>query len=170
MKGFLIAGIVLLLGACQSGIYVRDGLTDGDTFYLAPVAYASDDPVIGSWVRYSLIRSSCKLQYDSPNPARVSRYDCELKARRHLVDAWLENRWRISKEDTDYLDSLTTVSAAGYLGEYTAHYLGKRDWQLPPDLDLDAFTTWRKRHLRRHRAETRLIGYWGYRDTANDQR
>lgn len=169
MERLLATGIALLLAACQSGIYVRDGVTDGDTFFLAPVAHSSDDPVIASWVRYSLIRSSCQLQFESPNPARVSRYDCELKARRHLVDAWLESRWRDSAEDTAYLDTLATVSAAGFLEEYTAHYLGKRGWRLPADIDLRAFAGWRRIHLRSHRPETRLIGYWGYRNPVDGE-
>ena len=39
--------LLALLPLVASGgeIYTRDGVTDGDTFYLAPRAWADDDPV-----------------------------------------------------------------------------------------------------------------------------
>ena len=156
---------VLLLAGCQSGTYLRDGVTDGDTFYLAPAAYASDDPAVASWVRYSLIRSTCQLEVRADNPARVSRYSCESVARRHLVEAWLEQRKDGPIEDA-YLDALVAVQEAGFLGEYTAYYFAKPEWRLPETLDLGAFDRWRREHLRRHRPQTRLVGYWGFRNPA----
>ena len=60
--------LLLVLTGCQSGVYVRDGVTDGDTFYVAPLAYASNDPVVASWVRYSLIRSTCQLDVGGRKP------------------------------------------------------------------------------------------------------
>jgi hypothetical protein len=51
----------LLLVACNSEIYTRDGVTDGDSFYLAPQAFQDDDPVLQSWVAYSLMKSACQL-------------------------------------------------------------------------------------------------------------
>ena len=166
MNRLLSLGATLLLAGCQSDIYLRDGVTDGDTFFVAPSAYAGDDPVVASWVRYSLIRSSCQLRVGGENPARVSSYHCEFRARRHLVDAWLENRDRGDRHEDVYLDSLVRVHEAGFLDEYAAHYLGTDEWQLPQDLDLDAFAGWRRMHLKGHRAKTRLTGYWGYRRTA----
>lgn len=154
---------VLWIAACQSGIYVRDGVTDGDAFYLAPQAMADDDPVVGSWVRYSLIRSTCQLEVGGENPARVSTYDCELTARRHLVEAWRERSGYDEHGGDAYLDALTAVDEMGFLPEYTVHYFGKDEWQVPDDLDTDAFDRWRRKHLRGHRPRTRLVGYWGYR-------
>ena len=157
---------MLLLVGCQSDIYLRDGITDGDTFYLAPSAYASDDPVLASWVRYSLARSTCKLGVGGENPARVSRYACERTARRHLVEAWLEKQAAIRTNDA-YLDTLVDVREAGFLDEYTAHYFATPEWQLPDTLELDAFRAWRRSHLRGHKTQTRLVGYWGFRQPAS---
>ena len=42
--------LLCLLAGCSTDIYVRDHVTDGDTFYLAPQAFSSDDPVLQSWV------------------------------------------------------------------------------------------------------------------------
>lgn len=148
----------LLAAACRPDIYVRDGVTDGDTFYLAPSAYEDHDPVLQSWVTYSLIRSACQLEIGGENPARVSAYECELRAREHLLDSWQERRDR----GDDYLDALLEVRFAGFLDEYTVHYFGRSGWRVPDAVDMDAFHAWRREHLRGHRPETRLIGSWGY--------
>ena len=158
--------VLLMLTACNPSVYVRDGVTDGDTFYLAPLALTSNDAVLQSWVTYSLIRSTCKLTVGGENPARVSTYGCELTAREHLLDAWQSKRALGAPREDAYLDTLTTVRAAGYLEEYVAYYLGRSGWQLPADVDQDAFRDWRRAHLRGHKAETHLIGSWGYRDSA----
>ncbi len=150
--------VALAIAGCSSSVYVRDGVTDGDTFYLAPRAFADDDPVLQSWVRYSLMRSTCKLAAGGENPARVSTYDCELKARRHLLDAWREKR----EHEDAYLDTLLAVSEAGFLDEYVVHYFGRDGWQVPADVDLEAFREWRRSRLGGHRPQTRLIGSWGY--------
>jgi hypothetical protein len=67
--------------ACSGQVYVKDSVTDGDTFFLAPVAMGNAAPVLQSWVRYSLMRSACQLEMGGPNPARATSFDCELKAR-----------------------------------------------------------------------------------------
>ena len=76
----LLLSLVLALTACSGEIYLRDGVTDGDTFYLARRATADPDPVLQSWVSYSLTISACQLQSGSPNPARATSFDCELSA------------------------------------------------------------------------------------------
>ena len=164
MSRCIYIGAVLLLVGCQSDMYLRDGVTDGDTFYLAPAAYASGDPAVASWVRYSLIRSTCQLEAGTENPARVNRYACERKARQHLVEAWLEQK-QTGRTVNDYLDVLVDVHEAGYLSEYTVHYFATSTWRVPETLDLDAFDHWRRENLRRHRPQTRLVGYWGYRSS-----
>ena len=153
-----------LLVACHPGIYVRGGVTDGDTFYLAPVAWADADPALQSWVTYSLVKSTCQLEIGGDNPARASSYGCEFTARIHLVDAWMEKRAGTESASDPYLDTLLGVRDAGYLDEYTVYYLGREDWQVPAEVDLAAFDTWRRSHLRRHRPETRLVGSWAYRE------
>lgn len=150
------------LAGCNNEIYVRDGVTDGDTFYLARVASIDSDPVLQSWVAYSLAKSVCQLELGGDNPARQSSYGCELKARKHLVDAWAEHRAGNPGISDDYLDSLLAVREAGHLDEYTAHYLRRKNWHVPVELDISAFGEWRRQHLRRHRPQTRIIGYWSY--------
>lgn len=153
---------LLLLAACNSDIYTRDGVTDGDTFYLAPRAYSDDDPVLQSWVAYSLAKSVCQIDVGGEIPARVSNYGCEFTARRHLVEAWLEQRLEDDTISDAYLDDLVRVSEAGFLDEYTVSYFGRRNWQVPAEVRVDDFETWQRRHLRRHRPQTRIIGSWGY--------
>jgi hypothetical protein len=159
--------LALLLAGCNPTVYVRDGVTDGDTFYLAPLAYTSGDPAVPSWVRFSLMRSACKLAVGGEIPSRVSTFDCETKARSHLVDAWQEARIRDDSVSDAYLDALLAVRHAGYLDEYVVHYFGKPSWDVPARLDEAGFQDYRRRHLRGHRPETRLIGSWGYGGTAS---
>ncbi len=149
----------LLLAACNSEIYTRDGVTDGDSFYLAPHALQDDDPVLQSWVSYSLMKSTCQLNVGGEMPARVSDYGCELTARQHLLDTWEEQHDGAADA---YLDALVDVREAGFLREYTVHYFGRNYWQLPAELRGDDFRRWQRKHLRRHKPETRIIGSWGY--------
>jgi len=153
----------LLLAACNSEIYTRDGVTDGDSFYLAPRAFEDDDPVLQSWVAYSLMKSTCQLDVGGTIPARVSDYGCEFTARRHLVDTWEAQRQEHEGVTDPYLDSLIAVREAGFLDEYTVHYFGRKQWQVPAEVQVDEFRRWQRKNLRHHRPETRLIGSWGYR-------
>ncbi len=159
----LLILVATLASACDGRIYVRDGVTDGDTFYLAERALTDDDPVLQSWVTYSLARSTCQLQVGGENPARVSTYGCEFSARLLLTDSWAERR---PAEGDAYLDALVSVREEGFLDEYVAHYFARRDWQIPAEVDSDAFDAWRRRHLRGHRPVTRIIGSWNYADPA----
>ncbi len=151
----LLAG----LAGCNNEIYVRDGVTDGDTFYLAPAAWANGDPALQSWVTYSLMKSSCQLSLGGPNPARQSSFGCEFTARRHLVEQWRE---RPAGATDSYLDELEHVADAGYLDEYVAHYFAHSHWHVPGEADVPAFRDWQRNNLPRHRPETRLIGSWNY--------
>ena len=90
MRRYSIIVLCVLLGACHSDIYVREGVTDGDTFYLSHEAMFDPDPALQSWVAYSLTKSTCQLELGGENPARASSYGCELTARSHLLDAWDE--------------------------------------------------------------------------------
>ena len=165
MLGLMVRLVILsslLLAACNSEIYTRDGVTDGDAFYLAPLALQDDDPVLQSWVSYSLMKSTCQLDVGGDVPARVSDYGCELTARQHLLDAWESQRPQHDGAADPYLDALLDVRDAGFLREYTVHYFGRKSWQLPAELRIDDFQRWRGKHLRRHKAETRIIGSWGY--------
>ena len=160
--------ILLLLAflpavALAGQVFTHDGVTDGDTFYLAPHAHVDDDPVLQSWVAYSLSRSTCQLEMGGENPARNSSYGCELTARRHLLDAWDAQRAEHPGAADDYLDALLLVREAGFLDEYTVRYFGKKHWQVPAEVDVPAFRRWQKQHLRGHRPRSRLIGSWNYR-------
>ena len=158
----VLLAVAALLAACNGEIYVRDGVTDGDTFYLAERALSDDDPVLQSWVSYSLSRTACQLQIGGDNPARASSFDCELAARKHLLESWAEKKARHGDASDPYLDQLAGVAEAGFLREYVATYFGRRNWQLPSDLGVSAFDAWRKAALPRHKPETRIIGSWNY--------
>ena len=157
--------IVLLLAAiagCSGDVYLRDGVTDGDTFYLSQQAALEDDPVTQSWIRYSLARSTCKLAIGGDNPARNSSYECELKARQHLLTAWADYELLSNQGGGRYLNELLQVSERGYLEEYVAHHFRRRSWDIPANLDLSSFRRWEKTALPGHRPETRLKGSWNY--------
>ncbi len=155
--------LLLVLSACSGSVYTSGGVTDGDTFYLAPRAWADDDPVLQSWVAYSLTRSACQLEIGGVNPARNNDYGCEFTARRHLVETWQEQRLEHPAARDPYLDALLRVRKAGYLDEYTVHYFGRRHWLVPAEVRVDDFRRWQREHLPRHRPRTRIIGSWNYR-------
>lgn len=160
---FLVLLALLPPLALGSEIFTRDGVTDGDTFYLAPQAYSDDDPVLQSWVTYSLMRSACQLKIGGDNPARNSDYGCEFTARRHLVEAWEAQCAEHAGAADDYLDDLLRVRDAGFLDEYTVHYFGKKHWQVPMEVRVEEFVAWRRENLRKHKPQTRIIGSWNYR-------
>ena len=154
--------LIAAVGACSSKIYLRDGVTDGDTFYLAQRALTDSGPVLQSWVSYSLTRSTCQLQRGGENPARMNSFDCELTARRHLLDTWASRKDSDGKILDHYLDKLAEVRAAGFLEEYVGRYFSQRDWVLPADLQPGEFRQWRRKNLRGHKAETQIVGAWNY--------
>ena len=159
----LIAAGLTVLGACNSEIYVREGVTDGDVFSIQPAAAISDDPVTQSWIRYSLSRSVCQLEADVPNPARANSFHCELTAREKLVEAWQEKTLADESLRDPYLDDLRFVTVHGYLDEYVAHYFARRSWTVPDDLTMREYHAWRREALRGHRPVTRIVGSWSYR-------
>lgn len=163
MVRLILLTVAIMSTACSREIYVRDGVTDGDAFYLAPRAFEDDDPALQAWVAYSLMKSACQLEIGGENPARASSYGCEFSARQALVDTWEEQLVAGGASADRYLDALSQVRTAGYLDEYTVHYFGRDGWLVPAEVDLDAFDRWRRKHLRRHRPETRIIGSWNYR-------
>jgi len=154
--------LALLLTGCSGEIYLRDGITDGDTFYLAERALADNDPAYQSWVRYSLARSACQLQIGGENPARVNSFGCELDARRLLVSAWQEKQTLDPAVRDPYLDDLQRVQEAGFLDEYVARHFATRNWALPDNLDAREYRRWARKQLREHNTETRITGSWNY--------
>ena len=159
---FHLLCIALALSACNGQVYLRNGVTDGDTFYLAETAWTKPDPVLQSWVSYSLTRSTCQLQIDSDNPARASSFECELTARRLLLQTWSEKQAKTAESENEYLDDLAEVQTAGYLEEYVARFLEKRHWDIPDNLETRDFRKWQRKHLPDHKPETRIIGSWNY--------
>ena len=157
-----LAVVVGLLAACNNEVFIRDGVTDGDTFYLAERALSDNDPVLQSWVSYSLSKSTCQLDVGGPIPSRVSTYGCELMARTHLLETWAEQQAGQPDSSDAYLDSLARVREAGMLPEYVVHYYGRDHWQLPAELDMAGFRNWRRSHLRGHRPERRIVGSWNW--------
>ena len=162
MRWIMLIGLLAAAG-CNTSIYTRDGVTDGDAFYLAPQAHSNDDPVLQSWVAYSLMKSTCQLELGGPNPARNSDYGCEFTARRHLVEAWASQRAEHPEASDAYLDALLRVRDAGFLDEYTVQYFGRDHWQVPAEVRVADFHAWRRANLGRHKPQTRIIGSWNYR-------
>ena len=166
---FLVLASSLVLAACSSDIYVRDGVTNGDTFYLAPQAMMDDNPVLQSWTSYSLTRSACQLEIGGPNPARANSYSCELTARQHLLDTWSEQQIEYPGVEDNYLDTLAEVRSAGFLDEYVVHYFGTKGWQVPAEVDRGKFRTWQQQYLSGHRPVTRIVGSWNYSRRVEDE-
>jgi len=156
--------LLVLFPVIASGgeIYTRDGVTDGDTFYLAPRAWADDDPVLQSWVAYSLMKSTCQLEIGGDNPARNSDYGCEFTARQHLLDAWEKQRAEHDAAADPCLDDLIRFREAGFLDVYSVHYFGLKHWLVPAVVEVDEFRRWKRENLRRHNPQTQLIGSWNY--------
>ena len=153
---------MLAIAGCSGEVYLRDGVTNGDTFYLADRALRDTDPALQSWVSYSLGRSACQLQIGGENPARESSFACEMTARRLLLDTWLEHQAENPDLTDEYLDELSSIQTAGYLDEYVARNFSKRHWELPGDLDMSGFKKWRRSNLPGHKSQTRIIGSWNY--------
>ena len=164
MHRALITSICLLFAAssCGGNIYVRDGSGDGDTFVLSNSALESTDPVTLSWVSYSLTRSTCQLRTGSANPARTSSFNCEVTARRHLLDKWAEQKEAQPGAADAYLDSLAAVQQANFLSEYVVRYFRKENWELPADLRNFEFRQWSVEHLMEHEPQTRMTGSWRF--------
>ena len=158
----LIVVMALALSACNGEIYLRDGVTDGDTFYLADRALTDDDPALQSWVRYSLARSACQLGIGGHNPARATSFDCELAAREMLLQAWFEKKLMDETLTDRYLDELLEVEGAGFLREYVARHHARSHWAMPDDLERGAYRRWARTTIPGHEPETRIIGSWNY--------
>lgn len=158
-----IVAMGLVLGACNPAIYTRNGVTDGDTFYLSPQAMQGGDPVLQSWVVYSLARAACQLETGGEIPSRVSTYACESRARRLMAESWAEKQLADDSLRDSYLDTLVAVREAGFLPEYVVTYYGRPGWTVPADLDRAGFAAWRRTQLPGHRPATRVTGWWGFR-------
>ncbi len=161
--GLTLAGLVLV--ACDGRVYTRDGVTDGDTFYLAEAAHTNPDPVLQAWVAYSLDLTTCQLHIGGENPARNSSFECEYGARLSLAENWGERRISNPLVEDPYLDGLLEIQAAGFLKEYVTRHYKRRGWELPDDLNQDAFRRWYSAQMKGHIPQTRLIGSWNFRDT-----
>ena len=161
--------VTIFVAACHSEIYVRDGVTDGNRFHISSQALLDDDPVLQSWVAYSLSKSVCQLEIGGDNPARASSYGCEHSSRIMMLDTWEEKRAVNPQLNNDYLDTLTIVREAAYLDEYVVHYFGKKNWFVPAEVDEKSFHDWRRKHLRGHKAYTRIVGSWGYAGSRTDK-
>ncbi len=150
------------LAGCRGDVYLRDGVVDGDTFYIPPQAAIDPDPVVQAWIRYSLARSLCQLELADENPARATSFDCEHRGREQLVGAWIEYTSADDALADEYLDDLRFVYRSDLLPEYVAANFARRSWSLPADLEMRRFRDWQRRELRGHRPTTRLIGNWVY--------
>ncbi len=160
----LFALIVLVaLSACRDDIYVRNGVTGGDRFHISPQQLLAEDPVQQSWIAYSLAKSVCQLELDDDNPARANSFGCEFSSRLHLLDEWQQQRTLTPGIRDDYLDTLAMVRDEAFLDEYVVYFFGKKNWIVPAEIEQSAFGKWRRKHLRGHKTDTRVIGSWSFR-------
>ena len=135
---------------------------EGDTFVLINSALESDDPVTRSWVAYSLAISACQLRIGGDNPAQATSFNCEVTARRLLLDEWTELNSEWTEASDAYLDKLVQVQNAGYLSEYVVRYFRQKSWDVPEELDMYEFRVWSVENLYRHQPQTRMTGSWSY--------
>lgn len=156
--------LLALNTACDTNVYLRDGLTDGDVYFLPATAHLSTDPALHSWVTYSLGESTCKLGVGGDNPARNSSFECEVSARHLLVQSWSQQVQDRPQLQDRYLDELTQIEQAGFLREYVWDNFRERSWQRPDDLRSQEFREWKLGNLDNHRPYTRRIGWWAYTD------
>ena len=154
--------LIALLAACRNDVYVRDGVTSGNRYHISPQRLLDDDPVLQSWVSYSLTKSVCQLEIGGNNPARANSYGCELSSRTSLLDEWALRLAENPRLYDNYLNTLLKVWEAAYLDEYVVHYFGKKDWSVPAEVDEESFNRWRRENLRGHKPYTRIIGSWSY--------
>ncbi len=154
----------LTLGACDGRIYVRDGVTDGDTFYLPEYVIYDDDPALQSWVAYSLDLSTCQLTLGGDNPARNSSFDCEHGAHEILVQSWQGQLQNNAGASDGHLDTLLEIANYGYLREYVAVELARPGWELPDDLDRDGYRTLLGELRADVKPQRRIVGSWNYAD------
>ncbi|MGI9289271.1 MAG: hypothetical protein ACR2P1_28135, partial [Pseudomonadales bacterium] len=125
LSGYLIATL-LVVASCDSQVFIKDGVTDGNSFSIPPVALQSNDPITQSWIAYSLARSTCQIAIGGDNPARDHSFECELRSRKVLLQAWQKHKANVygNAEVADvYLDVLKSVNEEGYLYEYVWTYL-----------------------------------------------
>ncbi|MDH4071497.1 MAG: hypothetical protein OEV41_00165 [Gammaproteobacteria bacterium] len=162
MRSGLFIGVFFAVTACSGEVYLRDGVTDGDTFYLADRALTDSDPAYQGWVRYSLARSACQLGIGGDNPARATSFDCEVRSRRLLAESWQEAKAGNPAARNIYLDDLVVIYEAGFLDEYVAGNFRKNQWDVPTDLRTSSYRRWMKSRLPHHEPETRLTGSWNY--------
>jgi hypothetical protein len=85
-----------------------------------------------------------------------------MMARRLLLQTWAEQKAKAPDSRDEYLDDLVQVAAAGYLDEYVAGFLEKKQWELPDDLETRAFWKWQRKNLRGHEPQTKITGSWNY--------
>lgn len=164
-SGCMIGALLLAVASCDSQVFVKDGVTDGTSFSVPPEALQSKDPITQSWIAYSLARGTCQIAMGGDNPARDHSFDCELRSRKILLQAWQKHKTSVDTNagTTDaYLDALDSVNEEGYLYEYVWTYLRRDSWQTSARLKLAEFKRWQQSALTPHKPQTRIIGSWSY--------
>lgn len=106
------------------------------------------------WLAYALELVKYSREHPATRPPCGGRllpgYAAELSARRAALE---EYRSRDpANRSARYFDELLRIDAAGFLDEYTWHYLRNERWDVTPpaDLDLAAFEVYRQGELATH--------------------
>lgn len=79
--------LFLSLG-CGVQVYDFGGGGRGTQFHVPAKAAMNPDPVVQSWIAYSLAKSTCQLQIGGELPSENSSFKCELRPREVLVKRW----------------------------------------------------------------------------------
>lgn len=153
-----IVAAIIWIGLSGCGIYTFSAGGHGTSFVLPPDAALNSDPVVQSWAAYSLAKSTCQISRDGERPSHYDSFECELRPREVLVRRYRDRSDPVERDT--YLDLLANVERDGFLAEYVWVYLGNSSWIRPDWLRLEEFEPYRRSRIPRHRARTRLIGWW----------
>ena len=136
----------------------RDHAATGDTLPVQDAAIEVDGhydaETAALWLSYALELVKYSREHPATRPPcggqLLPGYDAELSARRAALEVY---RARDPANRTArYFDELLRIDAAGFLDEYTWHYLRNERWDVTPptDIDLAAFETYRQGELATH--------------------
>ncbi|RBP49585.1 hypothetical protein [Arenicella xantha] len=92
-----------------------------------------------------MIYGLAKANGESADP-----YEREAYAIESIAEVWEELRQKGQAESNKSLDELVSVNKAGYIKEYTWHYLKKKNWKKPRRLKTKEFEDWSKENLFDH--------------------
>jgi hypothetical protein len=128
--------------------------------YVYDLDLSLPDYVNAAWLGYLMQRQiyigEHMDQYTFTPGIIIPTFDEEVEGRKTLAQIWKELRQKEPSRSNKYLNELVPVHEADFMREYVWQYLKQPSWsQEPVNLRLKEFSVWQRKHLKRHRAETR---------------